>query len=162
MQINPLRRVRLIWVNLILDGACSNMPNHRKNNETPMQTPNLSKQQIADLSRQLRTRYEVLRRRSAPWSADVATGAEVHDTKDAASAEVLDEVQAADQRRDATEMGDIEQALARMHAQTYGVCIDCGQAIGVERLQAYPTAKRCRRCQESRERRPRSGSSPGR
>ena len=125
-----------------------------------MPAPNLNKQQIAGLSRQLRARYESLRQRSALGFADTAANAEVHDMKDAASVEALDEVQAADQQRDVTEMNDIEQALARMHAQTYGVCVDCGQAIGLERLQAYPTAKRCHRCQESRERRQGSGAFP--
>ena len=30
-------------------------------------------------------------------------------------------------------------------------CIDCGQPIPFARLEAYPTAKRCLRCQQIRE-----------
>ena len=33
----------------------------------------------------------------------------------------------------------------------YGVCEDCGKAIGEERLKAIPTATRCVRCQASYE-----------
>lgn len=150
----------MIWVNPVLGGACWNGAINHQSSETRMSTPNLNKQQITGLSRQLHSRYESLKQRSAQGSAEITADAEVHDMKDAASAEALSEVQAADQRRDATEMDDIEQALARMHAQTYGVCVDCGQAIGLERLEAYPTAKRCHRCQEARERRQGAGASP--
>jgi DnaK suppressor protein len=31
------------------------------------------------------------------------------------------------------------------------VCVDCGDGIAFNRLQAYPTAKRCIVCQEKRE-----------
>ncbi|HEV2110219.1 MAG TPA: TraR/DksA family transcriptional regulator [Gammaproteobacteria bacterium] len=124
-----------------------------------MSAPNLNERQAASISQQLRTRYAELRQRSAPLPADLATGAGVHDMKDEASAETLNEVQAVDRQRGATEMDDIEQALARMHAQTYGICVDCGQAIGLERLQAYPTAKRCRDCQEIHERSARRSAS---
>src|SRR5690242_8722758 len=109
-----------------------------------MTTSNLGPRETAKLSQQLRARYEALTQKSVLWSAGAIDGAEVHDMKDEASAAALDEVQAADRQRDETEMADIEQALARMHAQTYGACVDCGQAIGLGRLQAYPTAKRCR------------------
>src|SRR5579859_896583 len=152
MQINPPWWVCLIWVNVIADQAWSNIPIRSQSSEMPMSAPNLNEQQTASLSQQLRSRYAALRQRSAPPPAEPATGAEVHDMKDDASSEALNEVRAADRQRDAAEMDDIEQALARMHAQTYGVCVDCGQAIGLERLQAYPTAKRCRDCQEAHER----------
>lgn len=46
---------------------------------------------------------------------------------------------------------DIEASFVRIKAGEYGVCIDCGDAIGFARLQAYPTAKRCIVCQEKRE-----------
>lgn len=46
---------------------------------------------------------------------------------------------------------DLNAALDRIQAGVYGVCIDCGSDIGFERLSAYPTAKRCIRCQHLRE-----------
>ena len=45
------------------------------------------------------------------------------------------------------ELGDIEAALKRIQAGTYGQCTDCGVVIPPARLQAYPTAKRCIKCQ---------------
>jgi len=46
---------------------------------------------------------------------------------------------------------DIEAAFRRIENEEYGVCIDCGEEIGFDRLMAYPTAKRCIVCQERRE-----------
>lgn len=45
------------------------------------------------------------------------------------------------------ELGDIEAALERLQAGTYGQCTDCGVTIPHARLNAYPTAKRCIDCQ---------------
>jgi DnaK suppressor protein len=45
------------------------------------------------------------------------------------------------------ELGDIEAALERLDAGTYGQCADCGVTIPPARLNAYPTAKRCIDCQ---------------
>ena len=45
------------------------------------------------------------------------------------------------------ELGDIEAALERVQAGTYGTCTDCGITIPAERLNAYPVAKRCIDCQ---------------
>lgn len=42
---------------------------------------------------------------------------------------------------------DIEAALQRIAEGSFGICTDCGGAIGVTRLKAFPTAKRCGRCQ---------------
>jgi DnaK suppressor protein len=40
----------------------------------------------------------------------------------------------------------VEAALERMARGTYGVCTRCGEAIGVDRLRARPTAEFCIRC----------------
>ncbi|MBT8060371.1 MAG: TraR/DksA C4-type zinc finger protein, partial [Gammaproteobacteria bacterium] len=46
------------------------------------------------------------------------------------------------------EMRDIEAAQIRLDRDEYGVCVDCSETIDVERLRAYPTAKRCLACQK--------------
>jgi RNA polymerase-binding protein DksA len=46
---------------------------------------------------------------------------------------------------------DIEATFKRVEDDVYGTCIDCGDEIAFNRLQAYPTAKRCIVCQERRE-----------
>lgn len=45
------------------------------------------------------------------------------------------------------QLGDIDAALERLQSGTYGICMDCGVNIPTARLNAYPTAKRCRDCQ---------------
>lgn len=55
---------------------------------------------------------------------------------------------------------DIVAAEGRMAAGRYGICVDCGAAIGYPRLSAYPTAKRCLRCQQEREKSGRYGPQP--
>jgi DnaK suppressor protein len=40
----------------------------------------------------------------------------------------------------------VDAALARLAAGTYGVCGQCGQPIGNERLGARPAATTCIRC----------------
>lgn len=55
--------------------------------------------------------------------------------------------------QDLHELLDITNARARMQDNSYGVCVDCGIDIDVERLLAYPTAKRCLDCQRLREQR---------
>ena len=51
------------------------------------------------------------------------------------------------------ELGDIEAALERLDAGTYGQCTDSGVIIAPARLNAYPTAKRCIDCQTVAEQR---------
>jgi RNA polymerase-binding transcription factor DksA len=43
-------------------------------------------------------------------------------------------------------LDEIEAALARIDAGTYGSCVRCGSAIPVERLQMRPFAGRCVTC----------------
>ena len=49
------------------------------------------------------------------------------------------------------ELQDIDAALQRMDAGHYGSCQDCGDSIGVDRLTAYPMAKRCLVCKQALE-----------
>lgn len=46
---------------------------------------------------------------------------------------------------------DIDVALARIRAGTYGTCIDCGEDIPEARLSALPTAMCCVKCQQAYE-----------
>jgi RNA polymerase-binding protein DksA len=50
---------------------------------------------------------------------------------------------------------DIQAALARIEAGTYGDCLTCGEAISPARLEALPMAQRCVACQERLEQRTR-------
>lgn len=44
------------------------------------------------------------------------------------------------------ELDDIDRALRRVDAGTYGICADCGGSIPLDRLRARPTATRCVAC----------------
>lgn len=75
----------------------------------------------------------------------------VTDLADESVADMLADIDAAMIDRQVKEMRDIEAALARIKSGEYGKCVDCGVNIPHNRLLAYPTAKRCIRCQELRE-----------
>ncbi|MFD7033618.1 TraR/DksA family transcriptional regulator [Streptomyces sp. NPDC059917] len=46
-----------------------------------------------------------------------------------------------------------ERALERLEAGTYGLCENCGKAIGKARMQAFPRATLCVECKQKQERR---------
>ena len=60
-------------------------------------------------------------------------------------------------KKEVAEQTDVVEALARITDGTYGACVDCAEDIGVKRLDAYPTAKRCIRCQTHFERQHQGG-----
>ncbi|WP_035883496.1 TraR/DksA family transcriptional regulator [Cupriavidus metallidurans] len=49
------------------------------------------------------------------------------------------------------ELEDIAAARGRMTLGSYAICRECEEPIPFERLQAYPTAKRCMDCQREHE-----------
>jgi RNA polymerase-binding transcription factor len=50
-------------------------------------------------------------------------------------------------------IADVERALERLAAGSYGICEACGQPIGEARLEAWPAARFCRADQARSERR---------
>ena len=46
-----------------------------------------------------------------------------------------------------------ERALQRLDTGTYGLCENCGRAIGKARMQAFPRATLCVECKQKQERR---------
>ena len=44
-------------------------------------------------------------------------------------------------------LADVEAAIARLDAGTYGACVRCGRPIAPERLDALPWAAHCIECQ---------------
>lgn len=78
------------------------------------------------------------------------TGYSNHPADDAT--EVLDQTvnlsvyQAAEDR-----LREVEDALARYEAGTYGICENCGREIDIARLEAIPYTRYCLRCAEQRD-----------
>lgn len=75
----------------------------------------------------------------------------VHDSGDESVADLLADVNLAVIDRHVQEVRDVDAALLRIAAGTYGRCIECEEDIDAARLEAYPTAKRCHRCQSRHE-----------
>lgn len=117
----------------------------------------LTKEELDHFSRLLAARRQhlleeiraALARSGNESYAELVAG--VGDTGDAANADLLSDITNAEVHRDVAEVRDIDAAQGRIAAGTYGVCIECGRPIGKERLQAYPTAKRCLEDQRHRE-----------
>jgi DnaK suppressor protein len=102
-------------------------------------------------AQQLRSEIRAtLQRADAEQYARIA--GEVHDAEDEALADLLVDVNMAEITRDVEELRDVEAALRRIAAGTYGVCLHCAEPIAQERLEAYPTAKRCLPCQSIHDR----------
>lgn len=76
----------------------------------------------------------------------------IADAGEQSVADLLVDVNLAEITRDVNELRDLEAALARIEAGTYGVCADCGTDIERHRLEAVPAARRCYRCQSAFER----------
>jgi RNA polymerase-binding transcription factor DksA len=75
----------------------------------------------------------------------------VRDAEDESVADLIVDLDLAEIDRDIEELRDVEAALERVREDAYGICVGCAGAIPYARLAAYPTAKRCIRCQRVRE-----------
>jgi len=49
------------------------------------------------------------------------------------------------------QLTEVEQALRRLEAGSYGECAQCGEPIQPERLEVMPTAALCIQCQQHEE-----------
>jgi DnaK suppressor protein len=123
----------------------------------------LSEQELEQFERRLSERREELR-----WIIhdilieskrdDYAKLAgQVHDSGEESVADMLVDIDLAQLGRKVEEVQDIEAAIQRFRDGVYGVCIDCEDHIVRDRLQAYPTAKRCIACQTRHENSRRGG-----
>ncbi len=72
----------------------------------------------------------------------------MEETDDWAVADLETALDVAEVARDATELRDVEAALARIDDGTYGICVESGEPIPYARLAANPSAARCIACQE--------------
>ena len=72
---------------------------------------------------------------------------------DEAVADAETTVEVAELERDVHELRALQDALARVAREEYGVCESCGDDIPFARLKADPQATRCLACQADEERR---------
>ncbi len=81
----------------------------------------------------------------------VEQSAPVRDPGDESVALTTADASMSELQSDTEEIRAIDAALARIDQGVYGKCLDCGDDIPLARLEAYPTAERCRECQARRE-----------
>lgn len=97
--------------------------------------------------RQRRLRAELQDEKAAP----VRTQSDSQDIELSYANDQDQEVDEELDERHLLELRDIEAALRRMQAGQYGICQDCGAAIDIKRLSAYPVARRCIKCKQALE-----------
>lgn len=91
----------------------------------------------AELRDRVRRVHDDLRGKVAPLPRDAPDAAIVLEN---------DEILHAIDESARSELVQIERALERLEAGTYGVCERCSEPIEAERLRVVPYAVRCRHC----------------
>ncbi len=72
---------------------------------------------------------------------------EVHDREELSVADLLVDLNYAEIDHLLKELHEVEDALRRIREGKYGTCVDTGEPIEFERLEAYPAAKRTAKAQ---------------
>jgi DnaK suppressor protein len=73
------------------------------------------------------------------------------DSADRAAASLDRDIMVDSAARETKQIRDIEAALGKIDAGTYGVCDECGTTIPMARLEYMPNAQYCIACQEKLE-----------
>jgi DnaK suppressor protein len=76
---------------------------------------------------------------------------EAHDSGDEATAELESTISLAHMSRHLQEVRECQDALQRLEHGTYGLCVDCGEEVELNRLKATPVSSRCLSCQSKEE-----------
>lgn len=115
----------------------------------------LSQSDITRLKIKLQHQSEVLKKIvDAPHDDDTDFSTlvgEVHDRADESVADLFSDTRIDSHHRAIEELNEVREALRRIEDKSYGRCIDCGNEIGIARLNAFSVAKRCIKCKENYE-----------
>lgn len=84
---------------------------------------------------------ELVDARTAHW------GQSVHDHGEEAAADLETGINLAHVSRHLKEVRECQAALSRLENGTYGICVDCGEEVELNRLAANPVSARCLSCQ---------------
>ena len=118
----------------------------------------LTNHQINEFKMKLNDRFMELRREISAELLHtdeeryIDLAGQVHDSGEVALADLLVDIELASIDRHVQEIRDIDAALMRIAVGNYGNCCDCEEPIAIERLTAYPTARRCIACQQAHDR----------
>jgi len=108
---------------------------------------------IEEFGRRLREARHGLLRTLATTDEEIATleahqaGSPVEDAATDTIAAILSRLEG----REKHELDEIEDALIRLQAGSFGLCERCGRAIPRTRLRAMPAARHCLDCQQGAE-----------
>jgi DnaK suppressor protein len=108
---------------------------------------------IEEFNRRLRDARYALLRTLAATDDEIATleahqaGAVVEDAATDTVTAILSRLEG----RQKHELDEIEDALVRLEAGSFGLCERCGRAIALARLRAMPAARHCLDCQQKAE-----------
>lgn len=117
----------------------------------------LSDEQLSQLKQKLETARQQLRKdiRDELLRTDEEQYGElagqVHDSGDEAVADLLSDINTAVLGQSIKALREVEAAQERVKEGWYGRCEECQEEIPFERLDAYPTARRCMTHQEQYE-----------
>ena len=109
------------------------------------------------LERRKEHHKELRRELAVPWAELAPHPGDISDAAVDASAR---EVAGYLAELEATELDQIDEALAKIRKGTYGICEVCGDRIGAARLKAVPNASLCLRCKQREEKEAISQSEP--
>jgi len=76
---------------------------------------------------------------------------EVMDQGETSEVDIQEDIELALIQMKAETLNKINEALARLETDRYGLCFECGDEIAEARLRALPFAVRCKDCEEARE-----------
>lgn len=71
------------------------------------------------------------------------------ETDDDAVVEALNQQDIHAVQRGSHALAEVQAALARLSAGTYGQCTDCGEPVAPQRLAVQPAARRCLACEQA-------------
>ena len=108
----------------------------------------LDPQQLSQFDQQLAEREAELSRAVRDEREEFSTPGthgwpEVKDSVEDGDARMMASLDLTQLRRNEHALGEVQHARRRIRDGSYGFCEDCGEAIGVERLRAVPTARYC-------------------
>ncbi len=100
----------------------------------------------------LKQKQEILSDATKTMSENlVVAGEELPDTVDRSSVETDRNFTLKLRDRERKLLKKIDEALSRIDNKTFGVCEECGEEIGVNRLKVRPVATLCIACKEEQE-----------
>ena len=106
------------------------------------------KRDLKNIQDRLIKRKWELEEKLTSMSKEQISDGQVQDPGDQALTATMESLRMSLQDAEIDEYRRIVSALKKISDGTYGICMDCGNAISEKRLQTFPDTTRCLTCQE--------------